>query len=81
MATTDMPQLTAQVCQFDRNPGRRESVLVALYQPSATAVASYTSQENKAKAIGTTAPPSVVYSSTAHQDVIRNAADSASRVH
>lgn len=81
MAITDQPKYTAQVHQFDRNPGRGESILHALADPPPTAVEAEETVEAAHIATGDTRGLNPTQSLLAHRDAIRDAADTASRFH
>lgn len=81
MATTDQPKYTAQVHQFDRNPGRGESLLHALADPSPTAVSSEAAVTARQVATGVAHPRNAAPDPYAHRDAVRNANDAASRLH
>jgi hypothetical protein len=73
-----MPELTAQVHQFDRNPGRGESILHALFDPPETAVEAEVASEALAIASGVTESINAAPDPLAQRDAIRDANDSAS---
>ncbi len=78
MAITDRPKYTAQVHQFDRNPGRGESILHAIADPPPTAVEAEQAIEEKFRQTADTRGINPAPSAVAHRDAIRDANDTAS---
>lgn len=76
MSLYDRPNLTAQIRQFDRNPGRGETILTAVANPSAAALESENNSLARARATGVTHPFNVAPPAYAHRDAIRNQSDS-----
>lgn len=74
----DLSGLTAMVHQFDRNPGRGESIVTALAQPDTALVAAEALSLARARASSVnvaTNPRPVIY---AHRDSYRDQNDAAS---
>lgn len=78
MAATDRPKLTHQVRQFDRNPGRGETILTAVATPSAKAVQAENDSLQRARETGVETPSNPRPDVFAHRDYYRNANDSTS---
>ena len=76
MAWTDRPKLTHQVRQFDRNPGRGESILPTVASPSPAAVTAENHSLARARATGVTHEYHVAPERFAHRDEVRNVNDS-----
>jgi hypothetical protein len=77
MSVFDRPGLTWQIRQFDRNPGRGETLLTAVADPSADALAAEAASQVRTDAVGSTLPnprPEVY----ANRDYYRNMLDSES---
>lgn len=56
MAETDRPKLTWMVRQFDRNPGRGETILTAVAEPSPEALTAENASLARARATGVDTP-------------------------
>lgn len=81
MSVYDRPGLTYQVHQYDRNPGRGESLLAAIAQPSTAAVTAENHSLARARATGVTTPHNPRPDVPAHRDRYRDEQDTASIVH
>lgn len=64
----DRPGMTHQIRQFDRNPGRGESVLTAVANPSDTALEAENDSLDRAIATGVDAPANPRPEVYAHRD-------------
>lgn len=78
MSLYDRPKLTHQVRQFDRNPGRGETILTAVAQPSAAAVTAENESLQRSRDTGVDVPSNPRPEVFAHRDYYRNEQDSAS---
>lgn len=78
MAQTDRPKLTWQTRQFDRNPGRGETILTAVADPSAEALTAENNSLARARATGVAHSMNPRPNVYAHRDYYRNTQDSAS---
>lgn len=76
MSIYDRPKLTHQIRQFDRNPGRGETILSAVAQPSPAAVTAENNSLQRARNTGVTHPMNPRPDVFAHRDYIRNENDS-----
>jgi hypothetical protein len=64
----DRPGMTHQVRQFDRNPGRGETILTAVASPSDSAVQAEADSLTRARATGVDAPRNPRPDVYAHRD-------------
>ena len=78
MAATDRPKLTSQIRQFDRNPGRGETILTAVANPSPKALQAENDSLARARATGVDEPSNPRPNVFAHRDYYRDAQDSTS---
>ncbi|ACH62117.1 hypothetical protein MYRNA_116 [Mycobacterium phage Myrna] len=78
MSMYDRPKLTHQIRQFDRNPGKGESILSAVAQPSAAAVVAENNSLQRARETGVDEPRNPRPEVYAHRDYYRNEFDSIS---
>lgn len=78
MSLYDRPKLTHQVRQYDRNPGRGETILTAVASPSPTALAAENESLQRAIDTGADHPFNAGPPAYAHRDAYRNEMDSAS---
>lgn len=78
MSLYDRPGLTWQIRQFDRNPGRGETILTAVADPSAAAVTAEDASIAAAQATGVTHPMNPRPDVYANRDYYRDEQDSAS---
>lgn len=78
MAATDRPKLTHQVRQYDRNPGRGETILTAVATPSAKALQAENDSLQRARETGVDEPSNPRPNAFAHRDYYRNENDSTS---
>lgn len=76
MAGTDRPKLTHQVRQFDRNPGRGETILTAVATPSPKALQAENDSLQRARNTGHYPPSNPRPDVYAHRDYYRNEQDS-----
>jgi hypothetical protein len=76
MSLYDRPNLTHQVRQFDRNPGRGETILTAVANPSEAALEAENNSLDRARATGVDEPFNAAPPAYAHRDAIRNESDS-----
>lgn len=72
------PGLTHMVRQYDRNPGRGETILTATASPSAKAVQAENNSLAAARATGVANPSTTRAEMTNHHDAYRNFFDSTS---
>jgi hypothetical protein len=78
MSMYDLPKLTQQIRQFDRNPGQGETILTAVASPSAAALEAENNSLERAIATGVTHPYNAAPPAYANRDEYRNQQDSAS---
>lgn len=78
MSLYDRPKLTHQVRQFDRNPGRGETILTAVADPSEAALTAENNSLARARDTGVDEPMNPRPEVFAHRDYYRNDQDSAS---
>ena len=78
MSLYDRPKLTHQVRQFDRNPGRGETILTAVAAPSPAALTAEEESLQRARDTGAVHPFNAAPEAFAHRDKVRDTADSAS---
>lgn len=78
MAATDRPRLTHQIRQFDRNPGKGETILSAVASPSPAAVTAENNSLQRARETGVDSPRNPRPEVLAHRDYYRNEFDSIS---
>lgn len=72
------PGLTHLVRQYDRNPGKGESILTATASPSAAAVAAEAASLADAQETGVDVPSTTRAEMTSHNDAYRNFFDATS---
>lgn len=78
MSLYDRPKLTHQIRQFDRNPGRGETILTAVADPSDKALEAENDSLQRARDTGVDTPSNPRPVVFAHRDYYRDTQDSAS---
>lgn len=78
MSLYDRPKLTHQIRQFDRNPGRGETILTAVANPSPKALEAENESLDRARATGVDVASNPRPEVFAHRDYYRNEQDSRS---